>query len=57
MTSPWEGVLWHEIYSFMSPSPTSATYQIWKRLAKQTDAKSIAIGHQSDSGDLTILHI
>ena len=28
----WVGV--HEIYNFLSPYPTDATYQIWLRLAQ-----------------------
>ena len=28
------GVGGHEIYNFMSPYPTDATYQIWLRLAQ-----------------------
>ena len=28
------GVVGHEIYNFLSPYPTDATYQIWLRLAQ-----------------------
>ena len=29
ITSPWDGGGGHEIYNFLSPDPTDATYQIW----------------------------
>ena len=32
ITSPWGGG--HEIYNFLSPYPTDATYQIWLGLAQ-----------------------
>ena len=56
-----------QIYNFSSPYLTDATYQIWTRLTElsiwedDVDApqishndgrQPIAIGHQSDSGDL-----
>ena len=57
--------LCHEIYNFLSPYPTDATYQIWLRLAQQflrrcsrtTDddgRKLIAIGHLSTQVTLKI---
>ena len=32
ITSPWGGG--YEIYTFLSPYPTYATYQIWSKLAR-----------------------
>ena len=31
----WGGVGDHEIYKFLSPNPTYATYLIWLRLAQE----------------------
>ena len=50
----------HEIYNFLSPYPTDATYLIWLRFAPLVFEKiltddgrqPIAIGHPSHSGDL-----
>ena len=51
----------HEIYNFLSPYPTDATYQILvnigsvvlhQKMLTKDGRQLIAIGHLSDSGDL-----